>query len=1063
MVPDLGLHDDLVYRHRGERTCSRSCKPVPLDCATRARIADLGLVRRRRGCRAGRSARDRRRVYLAETETAPWAIPVVSTDRSLRRDVRRRVPHRCPQHRVLLPVRRQSTSPVRVGLFNARSVSSGGKSHSIAAWITDRNLTAAGLTETWHDGADSPSLIACAPPGYVFTERARPRTNEQTAGMSTNHGGVCLLYRDHLHARLVDTATFRSFEHVAVFLHGHGFQSLFIVVYRPGSMSVTTVFFDEFADLLDRVTSYSSVVIMGDVNLHLDMPTDPTTVNFTTLLSANNFVQLVQTPTHTAGHLLDVVVVRSDTEVMRVNVPPPVLSDHSMIDVALDLRRGSAHHETAATYRTCRSWRTFNYDEFERDLRQSVLVRSPPSDINDLVAAYHDTLESLLDLHAPYRRVRQSTRPSEYWYDAECRAAKRRTRCLERVYRRHPSAESRAAWTVQFKAQRLLFRQKATDYWSTAIADSLSDPRRLWQKIDRVIKPPTTIHIPHSADDFASHFVGKVDKIRASTASSADHLVIRSRSPETVLSSFHLVTAEDACRLISRAPCKHCDLDPAPTWLIKRAADVLAPVVASICNASLQSGLFPDSQKRALVRARLKKPSLSPGDLNSYRPISNLTFLSKILERVVVRQFVDHADQNGLLPTRQSAYRKFHSTESAVLVVHNDIVHAIDQGQVVALVLLDLSSAFDTVDHPTLLSLLQDRFAVSDQSLSWFHSYLTNRTQTFTTSSSQTSPLLLTSGVPQGSGLGPTSFLTYTEGTTDIFSQHSLLYHLYADDTQTYGHCSISGIPALISRLAFCISDLSESYSALRLQLNPSKTEFIWFGTRCNLNKIPCEHLSLPVGSSKIPCSAVVRDLGVVLDSELSMKYHIGKVTSTCYYHLRRLHHIRKYVTRETMIQLVMSFVISRIDYCNSVLVGLPTSTLAPLQRVQNAAARLILGLSRRSHITPALKQLHWLPVKFRIIFKIAITIHNILHERSPPYLNNLITFSVGGPQRRQLRSTTARSATVIRTRTQFGRRAFSVCGPDIWNSLPVNIRLIDSHPSFRRALKTHLFNIAFT
>jgi len=325
----------------------------------------------------------------------------------------------------------------------------------------------------------------------------------------------------------------------------NGLQSLFIVVYRLGSMA-TTVFFDELADLLDRVTSYSSVVIMGDVNLHLDVPTDPTTVNFESLLSANNLVQLVQTPTHAAGHLLDVVVVRSDTEVTRINVPPPVLSDHSMIDVALDLCRGLVHYETVATYRACRSWRTFNYDEFERDLCQSVLLHSPPPNINDLVAAYHDTLESLLDVHASYRRVRQSTRPSEYWYDAECCAAKRRTRSLERAYRRHPSAESRAVWTDQFKAQRLLFRQKATDYWSSAIADSLSDPRRLWQKTDRLIKPPTTTQIPHSADDLASHFVGKVNKIRASIASSADQKVIRSRSAETGLSSFQLVTAEDA-------------------------------------------------------------------------------------------------------------------------------------------------------------------------------------------------------------------------------------------------------------------------------------------------------------------------------------------------------------------------------------------------------------------------------------------------------------------------------------------------------------------------------------
>jgi len=107
-------------------------------------------------------------------------------------------------------------------------------------------------------------------------------------------------------------------------------------------------------------------------------------------------------------------------------------------------------------------------------------------------------------------------------------------------------------------------------------------------------------------------------------------------------------------------------LDPAPTWLVKRAIDVLAPVIAAVCNASLQSGFFPQSQKLARVTARLKKPSMDPDDLNSFRPISNLTFLSKIVERVVTKQFTSHAALNGLFPERQSAYRQFHSTESAV-------------------------------------------------------------------------------------------------------------------------------------------------------------------------------------------------------------------------------------------------------------------------------------------------------------------------------------------------------------------------------------------------------------
>ena len=160
---------------------------------------------------------------------------------------------------------------------------------------------------------------------------------------------------------------------------------------------------------------------------------------------------------------------------------------------------------------------------------------------------------------------------------------------------------------------------------------------------------------------------------------------------------------------------------------------------------------------------------MNPDDLNSFRPISNLTFLSKIVERVVTKQFTSHAALNGLFPERQYAYRQFHFTESAVLALHNDIVCAIDRGEITGLVLLDLSSVFDTVDHTSLLSILESRFSVTGQSLAWFRSYLTDRAQVFTTRSSQTFPIPLTSGIPQGSGLGPTMFISYTENTTPIF------------------------------------------------------------------------------------------------------------------------------------------------------------------------------------------------------------------------------------------------------------------------------------------------------
>jgi len=148
---------------------------------------------------------------------------------------------------------------------------------------------------------------------------------------------------------------------------------------------------------------------------------------------------------------------------------------------------------------------------------------------------------------------------------------------------------------------------------------------------------------------------------------------------------------------------------------------------------------------------------------SSYRPISNLPYVSKVIERVVARRFSSHLSHSNLLPARQSAYRPFHSTETAVLSMHNDVVRSIDNGQVSLLMLPDLSAAFDTVDHQILLSILHERFAVADTALSWFSSYLADCTQQFTYAVSCTPSFTVDCSVPQGSVLGPLEFIVYTE------------------------------------------------------------------------------------------------------------------------------------------------------------------------------------------------------------------------------------------------------------------------------------------------------------
>ena len=206
--------------------------------------------------------------------------------------------------------------------------------------------------------------------------------------------------------------------------------------------------------------------------------------------------------------------------------------------------------------------------------------------------------------------------------------------------------------------------------------------------------------------------VREVDKVRQSTSCASPP--VTSKLNSDTFSTLHSVTVEETAWLLIRSPAKHCPLDPVPTWLLKRATEQFAPILAGLRNVSFQTRNLPLSQKHVLVSARLKKSTLDPADLSFYRRISQLPFASKLVERAVASRFVHHCDEHGLLLARQSAYRRYHSTETAVVIVYNDIVRPIDP-----LVLLDLSSAFDSVDHDCLTSILKDRFSVAGVAVSW--------------------------------------------------------------------------------------------------------------------------------------------------------------------------------------------------------------------------------------------------------------------------------------------------------------------------------------------------------
>ena len=297
---------------------------------------------------------------------------------------------------------------------------------------------------------------------------------------------------------------------------------------------------------------------------------------------------------------------------------------------------------------------------------------------------------------------------------------------------------------------------------------------------------------------------------------------------------------------------------------------------------------------------------------------------------------------------------------------------------------------------------------------------------------------------------------------------HSLVFrcrvHCYADDLQLYVHCRADKSVTAIAQLLACIQAIDRWMGSNRLKMNPDKTQFIWLGSRQQLSAINVTPLHLHDSTVIMP-STPVRNLGAVFDCEMTMLHHINSVTRSCFYYLRQLRTVRRALTHDSAKMLAHAFVSSRVDYCNSILFGASAHVLRKMQAVLNATARLVCGLGPFDHITPAMRDdLHWLPVRQRIEYKIALLVYKCLHGAAPVYLSDYCVVITETDKRHNLRSISRGDLLQPRTRThRLSPRSFRYSGPSVWNSLPATIR--DNSLTlgqFKQHLKHHLFCAAY-